>query len=84
MTQDNAYAFSTFAAIGGTDYEGESFRSMRLFGSVDDAIDYARRLLNDRFDYAYVTGVHADGSLELKDVMRIADDEPSVVDLDWA
>ena len=83
MTKDNAYAFSTFAAISGTDYAGENFRSMRLFGSADDAIDYARKLLDEGFDYAYVTGVHADGSLERKDVMRIADDEPSVVDLDF-
>lgn len=83
MTKDNAYAFSTFAAIGGTDYEGENFRSMRLFGDLESAIDYARVLLDKGSDYAYVTGVHADGSLELKDVMRIADDEPSVVDLDF-
>jgi len=83
MTKDNAYAFSTFAAIGGTDYEGENFRSMRLFGDLESAIDYARVLLDQGSDYAYVTGVHADGSLELKDVMRIADDEPSVVDLDF-
>ena len=83
MTKDNAYAFSTFAAIGGTDYEGEDFRSMRLFSSPFDAIDYARKLLDEGSDYAYVTGVHADGSLELKGVMRIADDEPSEVDLDF-
>jgi hypothetical protein len=83
MTKDNAYAFSTFAAIGGTDYEGENFRSMRLFGSADAAIDYARVLLDQGSDYAYVTGVHADGSLELKDVMRIADDGPDSVDLDF-
>ena len=82
MTKDNAYAFSTFAAIGGTDHEGENFRTMRLFDSADDAVDYALKLINEGSDYAYVTGVHADGSLELKDVMRIADDEPSVVDLD--
>lgn len=84
MTQDNAYAFSTFAAMGGVDYEGQSFRTLKLFGSVDDATDYARRLINEGSDYVLVTGVHADGSLELKDVLRIADDEPSVIDLDWA
>lgn len=83
MTKDNAYAFSTFAAIGGADYEGESFRSLRLFGDLESAIDYARVLLDKGSDYAYVTGVHADGSLELKDVMRIADDGPDSVDLDF-
>jgi hypothetical protein len=83
MTKDNSYAFSTFAAIGGIDYEGENFRSMRLFGSADDAIDYARVLLNEGSDYAYVTGVKADGSLELRDAMRIADDGPDSVNLDY-
>ena len=83
MTKDNAYAFSTFAAIGGAGYEGENFRSMRLFGDLQSAIDYARVLLDKGSDYAYVTGVHADGSLELKDVMRIADDGPDSVDLDF-
>lgn len=80
MTKDNSYAFSTFAAIGGTDYWGENFRSMRLFGDLESAIDYARDLGSD---YAYVTGVHADGSLELKDVVRIADDGLDSVDLDF-
>lgn len=83
MTKDNAYAFSTFAAIGGADYEGESFRSLRFFGNLESAIDYARVLLDQGSDYAYVTGVRADGSLELKDVMRIADDGPDSVDLDF-
>ena len=47
MTQDNAYAFSTFAAIGGTDYEGETFSSMRIFASYEAALDYAWELIDD-------------------------------------
>lgn len=84
MTQDNAYAFASFAAIGGHDYEGESFSSMRIFASYEAALDYARELVNGRYsyDYAYVAGVNADGSLEQKDVTRVADDEPSVVDIE--
>jgi hypothetical protein len=83
MTQDNAYAFASFAVIGGVDYEGEDFNSMRIFASYEAALDYARELVNGRFsyDYAYVAGVHADGSLEQKEVTRVADDEPSVVSL---
>jgi len=81
MTQDNAYAFDEFAAIGGHDYEGESFRSMRLFASYEDALDYARALVNDGYDYALVAGVHGQGTLELAEVTRVADDEPSVVGL---
>jgi len=84
MTQDNSYAFASFAAIGGHDYEGESFNSMRIFASYESALDYARDLVNGSFsyDYAYVAGVHADGSLEQKEVTRVADDEPSVVDIE--
>lgn len=82
MTQDNAYAFASFAAIGGHDYEGESFASLRIFASYESALDYARELHAGWYDYAYVAGVHADGSLEQKDVTRVADDEPSVVDIE--
>jgi hypothetical protein len=93
MTQDNAptegrngsygASFASFAAIGGFDYEGESLKSMRIFGNYESALDYARDLINGRFgyDYAYVAGVNADGSLATKDVTRVADDEPSVVSL---
>jgi hypothetical protein len=83
MTQDNAYSFASFIAQGGHDYAGESLKSMRIFGNYESALDYARDLINGRFgyDYAYVAGVNADGSLATKDVTRVADDEPSVVDL---
>lgn len=66
MTQDNAYAFASFAAIGGFDDEGDIFSSMRIFASYEAAMDYARGLINRRFgfDYARVAGVNADGSLE--------------------
>ena len=83
MNKDNAYAFASFIAQGGHDCEGESFNSIRIFGSVDDALDYARDILDDGYDYAYVSGVHADGSIELKEVIRVADDEPSSVNLDY-
>lgn len=81
MTQDNAYAFAQFSAIGGRDYEGESFNSMRLFATYEAALDYARDILNEGFDYAYVAGIYADGTMGLKEVTRVADDEPSVVSL---
>ena len=75
MTQDNAYAFSTFAAIGGTDYEGETFSSMRIFASYEAALEYARELHGGLgYDYAYVAGVRADGSLEQNDMTRVDND----------
>ena len=82
MNKDNSYSFASFIAQGGHDYEGETFYSIRIFGSVDDALDYAREILFDGYDYVYVSGVHADGSIELKEVIRVADDEPSMVNLD--
>jgi uncharacterized protein YijF (DUF1287 family) len=83
MTQDNSYSFAQFTAIGGFDYEGESFSSMRIFTDYESAVDYARELVNGRFsyDYAYVSGVYPDGTMELKEVTRVADEEPSVIDL---
>jgi hypothetical protein len=83
MTQDNSYAFASFAVIGGHDYEGETFSSMRIFPSYESALDYARDLVNGSlsYDYAYVAGVHADGSLEQKDVTRVATIRPSLNDV---
>jgi len=83
MNKDNAYSFASFIAQGGIDYEGENFRSIRIFGLLDDALDYARGLVNGvkGYDYCYVSGVYADGSVELKDVIRTAEEEPSLVDL---
>lgn len=81
MTQDNAYAFAQFAVIGGTSYEGQSFSSMRLFGDYEQALDYARDLVDNCFDYAYVAGINPDGTLATENVTRVADDEPSVVSL---
>jgi hypothetical protein len=82
MNKDNAYSFASFIAQGGHDYEGESFDTIRIFGSVDDALDYARDILDKGYDYVYVSGIRADGSIELKEVIRVADCEPSVVNLD--
>jgi hypothetical protein len=81
MTQDNIFAYAQFSVIGGHDYEGESTRSLRLFASHEPAIDYARDLCNDGFDYAYVMGISPDGVPDLAHVVRVADDEPSFVNL---
>ena len=84
MNKDNSYSFASFIAQGGLAGYGENFRSIRIFGSLDDAQDYARNLVNaECYDYAYVSGVYADGSVELKNVIRVADEEPSMVDLNW-
>lgn len=74
---------TTIAVIGGTDYEGESFSTMRIFGSTDDAMVYAQEVLTNHFDYALLTSVNTDGSLELNDVKQITANETSVIDIDY-
>ena len=83
MNKDNAYAFASFIVQGGHDYEGENFNSIRIFGSVDDALDYARDILDHGYDYVYVTGVNADGSLDLKEVIHVALRGSCSVNLDY-
>ena len=82
MTKDNAYAFAQFSAIGGHDYQGEAFYSMRLFGNYESACDYAWDLISEGYDYAYVAGIYADGTMGLKEVTRVADDGSDMVNLD--
>ncbi len=81
MTQDNIYAYAQFSVMGGWDYEGESARSMRIFANYEAAIDYARDLIDQGHDYAYVIGIGPDGVPDLANVIRVADDEPSLVNL---
>ena len=86
MTQDNIYAYAQFSVIAGRDvsvmdYEGEDLGTLRLFTSHEPAIDYARDLCNEGFDYAYVMGISPDGVPDTKRVVRVADTEPSFVNL---
>jgi hypothetical protein len=81
MTQDNIYGYASFSVIGGWEHEGEDASSLRIFASHEAALDYARDLVNCHFDHAYVMGVCADGVPDLATVIRVADEEPSIVDL---
>lgn len=44
-------------------------------------MDYARDLNDEGYDYVYVTGIGADGVPDLANVARVADEEPSLVNL---
>ena len=81
MPLDSAYAYASFSAIGGFDYEGQSARTLRLFASLEQARAYALELLDQGYDYAYVMGHGADGAPDLANVVRVADDEPSLIRL---
>lgn len=83
MTQNNTRGYTSFSVIGGHDYEGESAHSLRVFTNHEAAIDYARRLNNDGYDYAYVIGFLSSGEPDMKHVLRVADDAPEFVNLDW-
>lgn len=39
-----------FAVIGGWDYEGESFNSLRVFSNIKDAIAYKKTLHQEGYD----------------------------------
>jgi hypothetical protein len=42
-----------YAVIGGWDYEGEDFKSLRLFDCFSTANEYARHLADDEgYDYS--------------------------------
>lgn len=82
MTQDSIYAFASFAVIGGHDYEGETFASLRICDSYENAEELGCNYLEQGYDYALIAGVYPDGSIEQKNAIRIADDEPSVVDIE--
>ena len=81
MTQDNAYAYAQFSAIGGHDHQGECAWTLRIFASYEAAVDYARDLCDEGFDYVYVMGIGPDGVPNLAEVTRVADTEPSLVNL---
>jgi hypothetical protein len=42
---------SCYAVIGGWDYEGECFHSLRLFDCKSAAVEYGEHLKDDGFDY---------------------------------
>ncbi len=43
-----------YAVIGGWDYEGEDFSSLRLFDCKSAAEAYQNELKDDRYDYAHL------------------------------
>jgi hypothetical protein len=77
--------FDKFAVIGGYDHNRcQKFSSMRLFDDYGSAFDYARGLIDlptYGYDYAYVSGIYPNGTMELKEVARVADDGTDVVNL---
>jgi len=42
---------SCYAVIGGWDYEGECFHSLRLFDCKSAAVEYSEHLKDEGFDY---------------------------------
>lgn len=47
---DNMENIKCYAVIGGIDYEGEDFDSLRLFDRLSEATAYAEKLQED-YDY---------------------------------
>ena len=52
-TSQTSQMFKVYAVIGGFDYEGENFKSLRLFDCFSSAVAYQKHLEeNEGFDYA--------------------------------
>ena len=43
-----------YAVIGGSDYEGENFDSLKIFMSESSALDYKAELIEERYDYVSI------------------------------
>lgn len=71
-----------FAVIGGTQRGSISqvWGSMRLFSNYESALAYAQDILAT-FDYAYVSVVNADGTVNPKQSIRV--NEEAFPDLAW-
>lgn len=88
MTQNNntlnttvyVRAYIQFSVIG-VSVKSEDICTLRLFASHEAAIDYARDLIDEGYDYAYVMEIGPDGVPDLAKVTRVADTEPSLVNL---
>jgi hypothetical protein len=53
MENNGANAMKVYAVIGGWDYEGEDFKSLRLFDCFSTANEYAKHLADDEgYDYS--------------------------------
>ncbi len=53
MENNGANLMKVYAVIGGWDYEGEDFKSLRLFDCFSTANEYARHLADDEgYDYS--------------------------------
>ena len=43
-----------YAVIGGNDYEGENFDSLKIFMSESSALDYKKELIEEKYDYVSI------------------------------
>ena len=43
-----------YSVIGGNDFEGEDFDSLKIFMSESSALDYKIELIEEKFDYVLI------------------------------
>jgi len=48
----NMETIKVYAVIGGFNYEGENFDSLKIFTSESSALEYKAQLIEGMFDYA--------------------------------
>jgi len=52
--KENEMVMKVYSVIGGNDYEGEYFDSMKIFMSESSALDYKIKLIEEKFDYVLI------------------------------
>lgn len=50
----NEIGMKVYAVIGGNDYEGENFDSLKIFMSESSALDYKIELEKELYDYVSI------------------------------
>ena len=50
----NEIGMKVYSVIGGNDYEGENFDSLKIFMSESSALDYKIKLIEEKFDYVLI------------------------------
>ena len=54
LMKKNEIGMKVYAVIGGSDYEGENFDSLKIFMSESSALVYKAELIEERYDYVSI------------------------------
>jgi hypothetical protein len=58
--KENEMVMKVYSVIGGNDFEGEDFDSLKIFMSESSALDYKIKLIEEKFDYVEMVLMEVD------------------------